>query len=173
MTAGDILNPLIDISYQSAETIHNAWVVVFPVAYSAIESRYELEFTRALVKLLFKDYHIRQQDARPNVIKSLLDGVGKCPGLHLPPHLVKYLGSNYNAWYGAIKLLEELSEGQGIDNQKISDANQDALLEVYMSLQEDDMFYGTWRRRAKYFETNAALSYEQIGIWDKASFAAL
>ncbi|KAI0464209.1 hypothetical protein LJB42_001813 [Komagataella kurtzmanii] len=168
LTAGDILNPLIDISYQSAETIHNAWVVVFPVAYSAIESRYELEFTRALVKLLFKDYHIRQQDARPNVIKSLLDGVGKCPGLHLPPHLVKYLGSNYNAWYGAIKLLEELSEGQGIDNQKISDANQDALLEVYMSLQEDDMFYGTWRRRAKYFETNAALSYEQIGIWDKA-----
>lgn len=30
------------------------------------------------------------------------------------------------------------------------------------------MFYGLWRRRAKYTETNIGLSYEQIGLWDKA-----
>ena len=42
------------------------------------------------------------------------------------------------------------------------------LLELYVNLQEEDMFYGLWRRRAKYTETNIGLSYEQIGLWDKA-----
>ncbi|KAI5310276.1 hypothetical protein KEM55_009131, partial [Ascosphaera atra] len=33
---------------------------------------------------------------------------------------------------------------------------------------EDDLFYGTWRRRCKFVETNAALSHEQNGMWDRA-----
>ena len=44
----------------------------------------------------------------------------------------------------------------------------DALAEVYAGLQEDDMFYGLWRRRSKYTETNSGLSYEQCGMWTRA-----
>ena len=48
------------------------------------------------------------------------------------------------------------------------ESNLDALVEIYAGLQEDDFFYGTWRRRCKFVETNAALSYEQHGMWDKS-----
>ncbi|CDK24856.1 unnamed protein product [Kuraishia capsulata CBS 1993] len=165
--AGDIIRPLVDISYQSPEAIHNAWLSVFPVAYKSIDRRDQTDFMASLVTLLSKDYHVRQQDSRPNVIKSMLGAVARCDELQLPPHLVKYLASNYDAWYNGIKILEQIESGS-IDNQKIKEANRDALAEVYSSLQEDDMFYGLWRRRAKYFETNVALSYEQLGLWDKA-----
>jgi transformation/transcription domain-associated protein len=50
----------------------------------------------------------------------------------------------------------------------VRESNLDALVEVYAGLQEDDFFYGTWRRRCKFVETNAALSYEQQGMWDKS-----
>ena len=39
---------------------------------------------------------------------------------------------------------------------------------MYSSLDESDMFYGTWRRRCQYVETNSALSYERMGMWDQA-----
>ncbi|ODQ81952.1 hypothetical protein BABINDRAFT_160169 [Babjeviella inositovora NRRL Y-12698] len=165
LSAGDLLAPLIGIFYQSAETIHAAWVNLFPVAYSAIPPDDKMAFSRSLVGLLSKDYHTRQMDSRPNVIQSLLEGVGRCD-LQLPPHLVKYLGSTYDAWYPAIRLLEAVDATEA--NAKVRDANQDALVEMYATLQEDDMFYGLWRRRAKYFETNAALLFEQLGLWDKA-----
>ncbi|GMF97155.1 unnamed protein product [[Candida] boidinii] len=103
-----------------------------------------------------------------NNIFTMLEAAGKCHDLHLPPHLVKYLGTNYNSWYSGIRILEEIEDHAATENPKIRETNRDALVEMYSSLQEDDMFYGLWRRRAKYFETNAALSYEQIGLWDQA-----
>lgn len=167
--AYDLITPLSDLLYQSAETIHSAWVNLFPVAYKSISRHDQMDFRRCLIHLLSKEYHIRQQDTRPNVVISLLEGISKCPDITLPPHLVKYLGINFNGWYPAIKILEELDTNPIVDNDKVREINQDALLEMYANLQEDDMFYGLWRRRAKYSETNAALLYEQIGVWEKAS----
>ncbi|OWB72805.1 hypothetical protein B5S31_g2527 [[Candida] boidinii] len=166
--AKDVIVPLLDISYQSPETIHNSWLTLFPIAYKTVESRDKPEFLRAFVTLLSKDYHSRQQDNRMNNIFTMLEAAGKCQDLHLPPHLVKYLGANYNSWYSGIRILEEIEEHAATENPKIRETNRDALVEMYSSLQDDDMFYGLWRRRAKYFETNAALSYEQIGLWDQA-----
>ncbi|ODV96782.1 hypothetical protein PACTADRAFT_39977 [Pachysolen tannophilus NRRL Y-2460] len=169
LKTGDLIVPFTDLLYQSAETIHAAWVNLFPIACSkSIPRRDEMDFTRYLVQLLSKDYHARQQDSRPNVIISLLEGISKCSEFQLPPHLVKYLGVNFDSWYPAIKILEDIDANPIVENDKIRQTNQDALLEMYSSLQEDDMFYGLWRRRAKYSETNIALSYEQIGLWDKA-----
>lgn len=166
--ARDIIGPLSNLFYKSPETVHSTWVNVFPVAYSSISRRERTNFKEALVSLLSKDYHTRQADARPNVIQSLLEGVGKCSDLQLPPHLIKYLGYSFDSWYPSIKILESIEDEPLVDNNIVRETNQDALIEMYATLQEDDMFYGQWRRRAKYFETNAALSYEQIGLWDKA-----
>lgn len=168
ITAGDIISPLIDLFYKSPEVVHKTWVDVFPVVYTSIGRREVQNFKEALVILLSKDYHTRQAEARPNVIQSLLEGIGKCQDLQLPPHLVKYLGYTFDAWYPSLKILESIEEHPFVENAVIRETNQDALVEIYASLQEDDMFYGEWRRRAKYQETNAALSYEQIGLWDKA-----
>jgi transformation/transcription domain-associated protein len=166
--AHDILVPLTDLFYKSPEVTHKTWIDVFPVAYNFIHRREKQTFKEALVALLSKDYHSRQADARPNVIQSLFEGIGKCPDLQLPPHLIKYLGYSFDAWYPSIEILEGIDEEPLVENNLVREANQDALIELYASLQEDDMFYGQWRRRAKYLETNAALSYEQIGLWDKA-----
>ncbi|KAG7751109.1 hypothetical protein KL911_003556 [Ogataea haglerorum] len=166
--ARDVLEPLMDISYQSPETIHNSWCTLFPIAYGAIDHRNKADFLHSFVTLLSKDYHVRQQDGKPNVIHTMLEAAGKCADLQLPPHLVKYLGLNYDAWYSGVRIMEQIETNPVTENQKIKETNRDALVEMYSNLQEDDMFYGMWRRRAKYFETNSALSYEQIGLWDKA-----
>lgn len=166
--ASDILTPLLDISYQSPEAIHISWCTLFPIVYNSIDPKEKTDFLYAFVTLLSKDYHMRQQEGKPNVINTMLTAAGKCPDLQLPPHLVKYLGVNYDAWYSGVRILEQIEANPNNDNTKIKETNRDALIEMYATLQEDDMFYGLWRRRSKYFETNTALSYEQIGLWDKA-----
>lgn len=168
ITVSDILTPLLDISYQSPEAIHKSWCNLFPIVYDSIDQKEKSDFLYAFVTLLSKDYHMRQQEGKPNVINTMLTAAGMCPDLQLPPHLVKYLGINYDAWYSGVRILEQIENSPIIENSKIKETNRDALVEMYSNLQEDDMFYGLWRRRSKYYETNAALSYEQIGLWDKS-----
>ncbi|EGW30360.1 uncharacterized protein SPAPADRAFT_143045 [Spathaspora passalidarum NRRL Y-27907] len=166
--AGDILEPLIDMFYQSSETIHKTWSVIFPIVFASIPRSEHLDFTRFLVILLSKDYHTRQVDSRPNVIQSLMEGIARCEGLQLPPFAVECLASNFDAWSQGIHILENVDEESINGNAEVREVTQDALAKLYATLKEDDVFYGLWRRRAKYAETISALSYEQIGLWDKA-----
>lgn len=166
--SGAVLEPLIDLFYQSSETVHRVWSTIFPIAFQSIPRSEHLDFTRCMVVLLSKDYHTRQVDTRPNVIQSLLEGVARCETLQLPPFAVECLASNFNCWSQGIQILENI-EHQSVDgNADVREITQDALAKLYSTLKEDDMFYGLWRRRAKYSETISALSYEQIGLWDKA-----
>jgi transformation/transcription domain-associated protein len=122
-----------------------------------------------MVALLTKDYHSRQVDKRPNVIQSLLEGAAKAwPECKIPPHVLKFEAKTYDAWYTALVQLENAAIKPEIDSGLVRESNLDALVELYAGLNEDDLFYGTWRRRCLYVETNAALSYEQNGMWDKA-----
>lgn len=168
VSAGAILEPLIDMFYQSSETVHRVWSGIFPVAFQSIPRSEHLDFTRCMVILLSKDYHTRQIDSRPNVVQSLLEGVARCDELQLPPFAVECLASNFDAWSQGMHILENI-ESQSINgNAEVREVTQDALTKLYATLKEDDMFYGLWRRRAKYSETISALSFEQIGMWDKA-----
>ncbi|CAI6565895.1 BBF_HP2_G0024530.mRNA.1.CDS.1 [Saccharomyces cerevisiae] len=166
--SSDFIDSLIEIFYQDPKAIHRAWVTLFPQVYKSIPKNEKYGFVRSIITLLSKPYHTRQISSRTNVINMLLDSISKIESLELPPHLVKYLAISYNAWYQSINILESIQSNTSIDNTKIIEANEDALLELYVNLQEEDMFYGLWRRRAKYTETNIGLSYEQIGLWDKA-----
>jgi transformation/transcription domain-associated protein len=108
-------------------------------------------------------------DKRPNVVQALLEGIVRArPRFKVPPHVMKHLSRTYDAWYTAATYLEESAINPIIDSATVRESNLDALVEVYAGLQEDDFFYGTWRRRCKFVETNAALSYEQQGMWDKS-----
>ena len=168
LSASDIFDPLTDMFYQSSEAVHRTWGVVFPIAFKSIPRSEHLDFTRFLVILLSKDYHTRQIDMRPNVIQSLLEGVSRCWNLQLPPFAVECLATNFDAWSQGLHILESMTEEAVNANADVRDVIQDALTKLYATLKEDDMFYGIWRRRAKYTETISALSYEQIGLWDKA-----
>lgn len=166
--AKDLLEPLVDMFYQSSDIVHKVWSTIFPIAFKSIPRSENLDFTRFLVILLSKDYHTRQVDSRPNVIQSLLEGISHCEDLQLPPFAVECLASNFDAWAQGIHILERMDEQTVNGNPEVHEITQDALAKLYAALKEDDTFYGLWRRRAKYSETLAALSYEQIGLWDKA-----
>ncbi|WDK12319.1 FAT domain-containing protein [Colletotrichum graminicola] len=165
----DLIEPLVQLQHVDATLAHQLWVALFPIYWSATmkEERHDLE--RGMVALLTKDYHSRQIDKRPNVVQSLLEGAAKAwPECKIPPHVLKYEAKTYDAWYTALVQLENAAIKPEIESAIVRESNLDALVELYASLQEDDLFYGTWRRRCQFVETNAALSYEQNGMWDKA-----
>jgi transformation/transcription domain-associated protein len=166
---GDILEPLRQLQHLDSKCGHEIWVALFPLCWAAIGKEDRMDLSRGMVGLLAKDWHSRAMDKRPNVVQSLLEGVEHAkPKLNLPSHLVKFLSRSYDAWYTALHLLEDNVTEPPVDSAVVRESNLDALTEMYATISEDDMFYGLWRRRANYIETNAAVSFEQHGMWDKA-----
>ncbi|KAI7452386.1 hypothetical protein KC364_g12018 [Hortaea werneckii] len=165
----DVLGPLADLQHTDAQLAHDIWVCYFPMCWSTLSKDDREDIEQGLVALLTKDHLSRQVDKRPNVVATLLEGIARAkPICKFPPHVMKYLAKAYDAWYVAANFMEDLAMKPVIDTSTVRESNLDALVEVYASLEEGDLFYGTWRRRAQFVETNAALSYEQNGIWDKA-----
>ena len=151
------------LQYRDVHAAHALWVSLFPAAWRATPRRMQGEMNYALIGCLTRDYMIRQVALRPNVVQSLLDGALACgPALELPPHVVKYLGKTFQAWHCAMELLQQPApRARGED--AVRESKQDALAELYADLSESDYFYGLWRRRCVFGETNAALAYEQSG----------
>ncbi|KAK6407439.1 transcription-associated protein 1, partial [Oleoguttula sp. CCFEE 5521] len=167
--AKDILVPLSDLQHTDDRLAHDVWVAYFPMAWSTLSKDDREDIEQGLVALLTKDMHQRQVDRRPNCVSTLLEGIARArPTCKFPPHVFKFLARNYNAWYVAATFMENMAYHPVIDMATARESNLDALTEVYASLEENDLFYGTWRRRSQFVETNAALSYEQNGIWDEA-----
>ncbi|KAI1645032.1 uncharacterized protein F4817DRAFT_192555 [Daldinia loculata] len=165
----DIIEPLIQLQHIDSNLSHSLWVTLFPMFWSATAKEEKTDLEKALVVLLSKDFHSRQIDKRPNVVQTLLAGAAKAwPECKIPPHILKFGAKTYDAWYTALVQLENAAIKPDVDSSKVRESNLDALVELYSSLKEDDLFYGTWRRRCQFVETNAALSYEQNGMWDKA-----
>lgn len=169
VTTQDIMEPLSQLQHLDNNTAHELWVALFPIYWSTLSKDERFELERGLVNLTTKDYHTRQIDRRPNVIQSLLEGCARAGSdCKIPPHVLKFVSRNYDAWYTALVQLEEEAIKPQSKSQQVVESNLDALVEMYASLQEDDLFYGTWRRRCQFVESNAALSYEQNGMWDQA-----
>ena len=167
--ARDVLEPLCQLQHTDSETAYQVWVSLFPLCWSALSRDDRMELEKGMVSLLTKDYHQRQIDRRPNVIQALLESVVRArPRFKLPPHVMKFLSKTYDAWYTALNALEESVTMPVIDTPHVRESTLDALIETYAGLQEEDLFYGAWRRRCKFVETNAALSYEQNGMWSNA-----
>lgn len=167
--AKDILVPLSDLQHTDWQLAHDVWVAYFPMAWSVLSKDDREDIEQGLISLLTKDMHQRQVDKRPNCVSTLLEGIARArPVCKFPPHVMKFLAKNYNAWYVALTSMEENAYHPVLNMPTVKESNLDALTELYAGLEESDLFYGTWRRRSQFVETNAALSYEQNGIWDKA-----
>ncbi|KAF2140214.1 uncharacterized protein K452DRAFT_273824 [Aplosporella prunicola CBS 121167] len=165
----DLFEPLTHLQHVDPDLAHDIWVAFFPLCWSALPREDQADLEKGLVALLTKDYHIQSIDERPNCVQTVLEGVVKArPRVKFPPHVMKFLAQTYNAWYTSLCYMEDFAIDPIIDTAPIRESNLDALLEVYSQLEEHDLFYGTWRRRCQYVETNAALSYEQNGMWDNA-----
>ncbi|PGH01393.1 hypothetical protein AJ79_07934 [Helicocarpus griseus UAMH5409] len=165
----DILEPLAQLQHVDTNVAYRIWVTLFTIVWSTLNREERSDLEKGMVTLLTREYHRGQIDERPNVIQALLEGAVRAkPRFKIPPHAMKFLSRTYDAWYIAACALEQSAISPVIDTPAVRESNLDALVEIYAGLQEDDLFYGTWRRRCKFVETNAALSYEQQGMWDKA-----
>ncbi|KAH8652325.1 hypothetical protein BX600DRAFT_386637 [Xylariales sp. PMI_506] len=165
----DIIEPITQLQHVDSNLAHELWIVLFPMFWSATLKEEKMDLQKGMVVLLTKDFHSRQIDKRPNVVQSLLTGAAKSwPECKIPPHVLKFAAKTYDAWYTALVQLEKAAVEPDDESPNVRESNLDALVELYSNLKEDDMFYGTWRRRCQFVETNSALSYEQNGMWDKA-----
>lgn len=168
--AASITRPLQRLLFADLTSAHEIWASIFPAAWASLTRREQAELTHHIIALLSKDYHLAQADVRPNVIQSLLIGISHCsPPIMLPPHLVKYLAKTFCAWHVCMQILESALDRAREDDVIVRDTVYDALTEVYAELAEDDLFYGLWRRRSLYPDTNTALAFEQSGMWEQAS----
>ncbi|TFY60353.1 hypothetical protein EVJ58_g5210 [Rhodofomes roseus] len=168
--ASSLVRPMQRLLYLDPQKVHDVWVSVFPAAWACLSRREQTDVTHHFIALLGKDYHVKQVDLRPNVVQTLLEGVLACsPPMNLPPHLVKYLAKTFGAWHVAAEYLTSSLDHLREDEAVVRDTVYDSLAEMYAELAEDDIFYGLWRRRALYTETNVAIAYEQCGMWDQAS----
>lgn len=167
----DILEPLCQLQHLDPHLAYDIWIALFPICWSVLSRDDRNELEKGIVNLLTKDYHQRQLDLRPNVVQAILEGnVRSRPKCRVPSHVMKFLGKTYDGWYTVLLSLEDqaIAPPPEIDTPSIRESTLDALVETYAGLQEEDFFYGTWRRRCKFVESNAALSFEQMGMWDKA-----
>ncbi|RWA11133.1 hypothetical protein EKO27_g3975 [Xylaria grammica] len=165
----DVIEPISQLQHVDNNLAHELWATLFPMFWAATVREEKTDIEKGLVVLLSKDYHSRQMDRRPNVVQTLLAGAAKSwPECKIPPHILKFGAKTYDAWYTAMVQLEKSAIKPEIDSTTVRESTLDALVELYSNLKEDDLFYGTWRRRCQFVETNAALSYEQNGMWDKA-----
>lgn len=167
--ARDLMEPLCQLQHTDSNVAYRLWTTLFAIFWSTLSREDRIDLEKGMIALLTREYHYRQLDRRPNVVQALLEGTVRArPRFKIPPHVMKYLSRTYDGWYSAAVYLEESAINPIIDTPTVRESNLDALVEVYAGLQEDDFFYGTWRRRCKFVETNAGLSYEQQGMWDKA-----
>ncbi|KAJ3577545.1 hypothetical protein NPX13_g3024 [Xylaria arbuscula] len=165
----DVIEPIAQLQHVDSNLGHELWTALFPMFWAATVREEKTDIEKGLVVLISKDYHSRQMDRRPNVVQTLLAGAAKSwPECKIPPHILKFGAKTYDAWYTAMVQLEKSSIKPEIDSATVRESTLDALVELYSNLKEDDLFYGTWRRRCQFVETNAALSFEQNGMWDKA-----
>jgi transformation/transcription domain-associated protein len=165
----ELFEPLMHLQHTDPNLAHDIWVSFFPLCWSALNKDDQADLEKGILALLTKEFHTRSIDKRPNCVQTMLEAIVKTkPRIKFPPHIMKFLARQYNAWYTSATYMEDLAIAPIIDTAVTRESNLDALLEVYAGLQEDDLFYGTWRRRCQFVESNAALSYEQSGVWDKA-----
>lgn len=155
--------PLKELAFADANVAYHLWVLVFPIVWVTLHKEEQVALAKPIIALLSKDYHKRQQGARPNVAQALLEGLHLShPQPRMPSELIKYIGKTCNAWYTAIALLE--SHMVLMNEAKCSES----LAELYRLLNEEDMRYGLWKRRSITAETRAGLSLVQHGYWQQA-----
>ena len=165
----DVLEPLCQLQHIDPQVAKSLWVALFTLCWQVISSEERNNLERGMITLMTRDHNTHQADKRPNVIQALLDGIIQAqPICRIPPQIMKILAKTYNTYHTALVSLEKAAVSPTVDTSAARESNYDALVELYASLQEDDFYYGAWRRRCRFIETNAALSFEQNGMWGKA-----
>ncbi|XP_060086157.1 transformation/transcription domain-associated protein-like [Ylistrum balloti] len=178
------LNSLSQLCHTSTELGHASWVDCFPRIWKILSDKQQQMLGGELIPFMCSGSHVIQKDCHPSSIHTFLEGLSHCvPPVHIRPCVLKYLGRTHNLWHRACLQLEQIAFENGpavqVKNRPVSEyefepvtspqqETLDALCELYSLLKEEDMCAGLWQKRAKFAETNIALSYEQHGFFEQA-----
>lgn len=159
--SNDFLPSLRELFYQDTMLAYKLWVQLFPMVWSSLSSEEQKSVSKTLGQFLSKEYN-KKQRVHPNAIQPILEGISLCkPAPLLSQELIKFLGKTYNLYHVSIKMIE---------NHILSHPEEDhghdlSLAELYQLLNQQDLFYAIWRKRATYPETTKSLTLEQYGFW--------
>ncbi|XP_033761645.1 transformation/transcription domain-associated protein-like [Pecten maximus] len=178
------LNALSQLCHTSTDLGHASWVDSFPQIWKILSDKQQQMLGGELIPFMCSGSHVIQKDCHPSSIHTFLEGLSHCvPPVHIRPCVLKYLGRTHNLWHRACLQLEQIafenSPSLQVKNRPVSEyefepvtspqqETLDGLCELYSLLKEEDMCAGLWQKRAKFAETNIALSYEQHGFFEQA-----
>ncbi|KAJ3344480.1 hypothetical protein HDU83_005150 [Entophlyctis luteolus] len=174
LNVSQIIRATREFSYLDSDLCSTLWISLFSQSWNVLTPSERERLSKLLMVLLGKEMNLKQKTQHPNVVATLLDGAGKCvPPVELAPYIVKYAGKNFNAWHTALEILQSAATAHRSmigtkDEEKLKDMTLDCLTDLLGELCEEDYVCGTWRRRCLFDETNAAISFEQAGLWAQA-----
>ncbi len=142
----DIIEPLAQLQHIDSNLSHELWVVLFPL-YWAATVREEAWGSRAWHG---HSPHKRlpcETDRQASQCRAVSSRRRSqvLAGVQDTPHVLKFEAKTFDAWYTALVQLEKSAINPEIDSAVARESNLDALIDLYSSLGEDDLFYGTWR----------------------------
>jgi hypothetical protein len=162
--ASDLVTPLSLLATDDVALASALWIQVFPIVWTTLGKKQQFSLAKPMIALLSKEYHIKQADARPNVIHALLEGISiSMPQPKIPPELFRFLGRTFNLWHTCLALLKSHILLYVDENRCFG-----SFTDLCKGLGEHDWIAGLWKHRSRAPETHAALSLRQLGLHEKA-----
>lgn len=68
-TVRDLIQSLREYAYVDPLVAYHLWVLMFPIVWATLEKSQQLTLAKPIITLLYKEYHMRQANARPNIVQ--------------------------------------------------------------------------------------------------------
>lgn len=185
------LHSMSQLAHMDHGLAENIWLNLFPRIWKILNDRQRETLAAEIVPFVCSGVHVVQRDCQPSALNTFVEALSLCqPAVAMKPCVLKYLGKSHNLWHrssllleqiafengqvGAIKTRKEQADMYDFEPSVAQNPQQealDSLSEMYSLLKEEDMWAGLWQKKAKYQETNIAISYEQQGYFEQAQGA--
>ena len=195
-TMSDMLDTLTELAFYHIPIAHDLFIRLFSCGWTHLTAAQRTELGPAVCTLVAKSWQSRYDYEGWNrlldkihPVQTLLSAIHQAvPAIPIAPEVVRYAGKTFNAWHTAVEMLEErlnhinaaslesslstLSLNSGVSPaaapSKSLVSTGDALCTLYRDLNEDDLWFGAWRRRCSNEYSLSALAHEQFGHWQRA-----
>lgn len=65
----DLMHALQEYFHADAHVAYHLWVLIFPIVWTTLDKNQQVALAKPIIALMSKEYHLKQAQARPNVIQ--------------------------------------------------------------------------------------------------------
>lgn len=187
LNIGSLLEPLKSLLHLDSKMAVQVWTELAPKVWQVLNQSDRSAVEKALPVLLTKEYHQIQAQWPVNNVRALLGGLVQFDPLpSIRADLLFHLGSRWGAWHTVLRYFD-LRDGALRVKQEMADRQQDERLNtmytserediavaraaIFRQLNEQDLFCGLWKAKAKSVYTTEGLCFEQTGQFVEAQEA--